>query len=240
MIANRNFSCEIWAEHGHDVATVDFASFKERLLARLYERFRARNSAELARGLGLHKATLHRVENSPGMSAEMLFKLCDAAGLQIASIFPEEKPAPEEASLSVIGSVSAGSGVADYDEPGAPRDEYDAIIGPLKASKRWKLGKGEAFLLELSGDSMEPEYPDGCHLVVRMVADATKVPEGTPVIFRERDTNDSYFKIFQEGRRDSNGRLREIIGKPLNRSHDVLVWSPRDAAITHVVMGMVK
>lgn len=223
---------------------MEFDAFRDALLKRLYEVHGANGPVELSEKIDIPRGSVHRVENAKGMSAAMLLKLCAAAGLDMKTLVsggePEIKEAPSLTSLAVKGSVSAGDGVADYQEDEAPVAEFESIVGPMRSKKSWRLGKGPPFLLKIVGDSMAPEYPEGAHIVVRMVFDANKVPGGTPVIFHQHDSGENFFKIYQPGAKDKNGRLKQIIGSPVNPAHPVLVWSPRDASITHVVMGMVK
>jgi SOS-response transcriptional repressor LexA len=139
----------------------------------------------------------------------------------------------EGEALKVFGVVSAGlTRVAEQEER--------VISSPSrvwKTSVYRKLTMNEVIYLEVKGNSMEPDYPDGCFLAcAKPAVRMDEIPDLTPVIARVND--DATFKLFRVSY-DRNGR-KEVELLPINRSFHIQRFNWRDAVVDYIALGFIN
>lgn len=210
-------------------------------------RRRLRTDKDVAALLGLDQSQANRYRRDdivPSFNKGM--ELLERGGVRVRFIFDSDSVEEGEGThsalsngdlLPVVASVAAGTGRIDFDHADEPRALYFFPLAFLRSGSRWGLGHGEAQGAFVNGVSMEPEYPDNSIIALREIDDPRKIPDDTPVVFRERDSGESTLKLLERRRLDGADVL---IGKPINQSSPTLIWPPGEVDITHVVVGMVK
>lgn len=141
------------------------------------------------------------------------------------------KPFAGGATLAMIGHVNAGAGTVAIEQTG----EFRTLDDLVTDHPHWRLGVGDALLLRVDGDSMEPEFPDGSYIVARQVADPRKVPDDALVIMRNEDLNETTFKRLL---RVNDGE--RVVGIPINRRVRPVEWPGKKTRLTHIVVGAVR
>jgi len=130
--------------------------------------------------------------------------------------------------LPYHGTVAAGlpagsSELADETYPVADRDHYDPAIH---------------FVVRVHGESMEPTYPDGSHIVCRKLRDGEYATKGQDVVCA--DANGVYFKrlVYQkDGPKDDAPRKARPRLVSINPDYPEVV-PVTDCPIVAVVVGM--
>jgi hypothetical protein len=185
--------------------------------------------SELARRLGVARQTLNawrggRMPEEP-RQVEMLTKM----GGDIRRAFPAERVSGPMPAMSILGTVQAGSSTMTLQEV----ETHTDLNFLWQRSSGWVHSKGPVSYIRVTGDSMDPVYPEGCIVAVREPV-SMELPKSTPVVFLDLATQSSTLKLFQ--RRTIRGK-DAIFGVPINPRHDAMIWSPKDVRIQFVVLG---
>lgn len=192
----------------------------------------------LAQILGVTGPTVIAWESGSMPGITHVEKLINYLGGDIMRALPEWQPetTPEIPTMRVAGRVAAGA--VTWTE-GRTVKRVSAWPALWKNSRYWPLtnpvqtphGIEQVVLLEVYGNSMEPEYSSGEIIACRVPKDVNDLPEGTPVIIRDEDGET--FKLL---RRAIDGT---VIGEPINRrDHHMIVFKhSRDLRVPFVVVG---
>ena len=133
--------------------------------------------------------------------------------------------------LRVVGTVRAG------DSAFVEQDVEDmSIEDAFGKSPTWRHGDGAIFFARVAGESMEPNFPAGSWLALRRTAES-RLPDLTPAILLT-SAGEKTFKLYQAAT-DPQGTLLHVLGVPVNKSHQVLVWKPKDVRAWAVVVGTI-
>lgn len=201
---------------------------------------------EIGRRLGVKTTTVNYYKNGrvndkgehyyPEPTVRTWEAALEVEGYSISKTRPSDvEIAQTRDPLRVMGTVSAGvTRVAEQ--------EIRVISGPSAAwsgSKYWGLTTGAVFYLEVTGDSMEPDYPNGCLLACAPSAVGAKdIPNFTPVIARVHDSDDCTFKLYRRTLNEIGREVADLI--PLNKSHDLQRYRLRDVAVSSIVLGFLN
>lgn len=192
--------------------------------------------------LGEHKATWYKIMNGDtrAMQLATIERIVKRLGGDLERALPSYEPrsdtiavaegGPDYDDLSALGEVSAGDGrVILPERDPRPNRTLEAMA---RDHPSYPLGAGPVIVLRVRGDSMSPLYPDGSRILVRAVADASAVPSGTDVILHDRRDEVSTLKrvLIDPDR-------RRIVATPVNDHYAPVWYRPREASITHVVVG---
>jgi hypothetical protein len=91
--------------------------------------------------------------------------------------------------------------------------------------------------LTVRGDSMSPDFPDGCRIACRAPIPSLDLPDQTPAIL-ETDRGETTFKLLQIERGKDN-RITSILAIPINIEQKVQVFKPKEVRVLYVVLGRV-
>lgn len=228
-----------------------------RLMANLVEMVKVKHRAntfvafrDIVSRYGIKPSTAHKLFVGSGVpKVPSLISLAKAAGVDAVSavlsggeVATNRSTAPIGVPCHVIGEVSGGAGVAHFDDIQGPRATYGDIRELIKdRSALWGHCHGDAALLTINGDSMEPRYADGSAIVIRRFSDGQLLAERdrTPAIVRIKSSDEYTFKDVQIVM-GSGGKVAQILGIPINPNYPILTWRPSQVDITHLVVGYVE
>jgi hypothetical protein len=193
---------------------------------------------ELAKVLGVDQSQITRWLSGVDPQLSSAVTIIKLLGGDITRALPDWEPSEtvERPMMPVYGTVAAGA--VDWNEDGRKRKEVTAWPDLWKNSRYWPLtnpvqtvkGIQPVILLEITGNSMEPEYRSGEIIACRTPKNVDDLPEGTPCIIRDADGQT--FKLL---RRSIDG---SVIGDPINKSHRVIVFKKtREVSVPLVVVG---
>lgn len=212
-------------------------NFAPELISLVMTRLRV-SQQELARRLEVDSSLLSRWRrgtSQPGVDkVDALFSLLGtdwraAVDHQSNAL---ELPPIDSAPIPVVGRIAAGTAAVAVEDIQYLDLERDYWAG----SPQWGLGQGSVRYLRVYGTSMEPDYPDDSMIAVRLLDDrGREIRKGTPVIFQEGPEKYS-FKLY-EYKPPTRTRGGMVLGVPLNREHDTLVWEEEDVIVWAVVLG---
>lgn len=181
-------------------------------------------------------------------SLSVFERLLQATGGDLMRALPDWSPDDYEGErlkdFPILGTVTAGT------LQWSPTRRLGRVKAPIdywQKSKYWnkntsdvrsKVGSetidSEVVLLQIVGNSMEPQYPDGSLIACRAVVDPMQLSDNTPCIFRERGSGET-FKLL----RWTKGK-KHCIGMPINPEHPPVIFNEdSDVQITMVVVGTV-
>lgn len=197
----------------------------------LIERVReAGSESAVARKIGVAPNYVHKWVNGQQPSLEHFARAVKAYGGNLEDAFPQHEGRVQE-SLPVYGRVSAGT--VSYAEQelriieGTPRVWSESVYRQHTT--------GPVIYIEVVGNSMEPEFPDGCLLACARPG-VSILPQFTPVIAR---IDDQYtFKLYSIAM-NPYGK-KEVRLTPLNRAFQVQSYRLSDVHIDYVVVGFVN
>lgn len=183
----------------------------------------------LAEILGTGHSTLSGWKNGVDMPAVDFLKIVEYIGGDASRSMPDWED-DTKGGLTIRGSVSAG--LVTF----AQADErvIEGPDGPWSTSTYRRLTHGPVQYVQVSGNSMEPDFPDGC--ILACAKPSAKVPDMTPVIARVDD--EMTFKLMAVTK-DRRGKPEvELI--PLNRTFRVARYAPEEVAVDYVVLGFIN
>jgi SOS-response transcriptional repressor LexA len=192
---------------------------------------KAGSRAALARALDTRHPTIMDWEEGSVPGLDKFLQLLDYAGGDISRALPGYQDEPQRPSIRVYGRVSAGLVTLAQQEERVVEGED----GAWKSSVYRKLTHGPIIYLEVSGNSMEPEYPDGALLACAKPSQRS-LPDLTPVIARVDES--ATFKLYRMSRDRSNRAEVELV--PINRSYHIQRFAPSQVAIDYVVLGFIN
>lgn len=136
----------------------------------------------------IEQAALQKPETVREWAKRTLNEAADADMREIAATLGNAKPSPRILpsppsnliQLPFYGTVAAGM-------PGGPLDTADGTH-PVPGS----YDPATHYVLRVNGQSMEPDYPDGSHVVCRKLRDGEFAKKGQDVI--SHDASGAYFK----------------------------------------------
>lgn len=173
----------------------------------------------------------------------LLYKAADAFGKlggDIRRALPDWEPdhALTRPAGFIIGAVAAGTArFAAAEEPREVTVAPDSFLrSPWFAYTRAPESGRRIEWVQVSGDSMEPDYPNGSLLACRPPSNPRELPDGAHVILRTA-AGDMTFKMAQF---KGTGKHRQIIAIPLNRRHDVQFFDAAEVTIDWVCLGMIQ
>jgi transcriptional regulator with XRE-family HTH domain len=197
------------------------------------------NKPKLAKLLGVEANQVYRWargEHAPG--AHYVQKLFQLAGgdwrraIEVAADNPELQEVRSQP-LPVVGRIQAGDANTAVEDVRYLDLENDVWA----TSPAWSYGEGDVRYLTVTGDSMAPEYPDGSRIAIRLRRSGVKIPKLLPCIIV--DSKNRYtFKLYGE-RRDTGSDVEFILGIPVNRAHEPLLWRKGEAEVWAVVHGTI-
>lgn len=153
-----------------------------------------------------------------------------ALGGDISRALPDYEP-DAVGNITIEGRVTANS--QRYSSDDEKREVEGGLLGYLKTSKLFGLTTAPTCFIQVEGDSMAPDYPEGCLLVCRRPEASRDLPQNTPVIVSVDGGGDRNFKMLQ--RVDGYTNL-----VPINvRSHDVQTFKTKDVRVEWVVIGRI-
>lgn len=180
---------------------------------------------ELGKALGVSRAAVEKWTTGSFPRSDVFLRLLDLTRSA------ELKPLTPPASMRILGRVSAG--IADIAVENSK--EFSGAADVWRSSAYWPLVSGEVAYLEVSGDSMEPKFPNGSLLAVARPA-TRDLPPLTPVIARIGDR--ATFKLFRRTQ-DRRG-TPEIELIPINHpTHEIIRASPKEVTVDLIVLGQV-
>lgn len=189
---------------------------------------RAGSRVALARALGVKHPTIMDWEDGAVPGLDNALRLLEYAGSDLSLVLVSES-LPQEP-VCIVGRVSAGAKSTAFEEP----RRLDGISSAWKRSVYWPLcAAGLVVYLEVDGNSMEPDYPDGCLLACARPAGGP-LPDLTPVIARVLDQ--ATFKLYSLGR--DRQRRPEVELIPINRTYKVQRHDPKEVSIDYIVLGV--
>lgn len=154
--------------------------------------------------------------------------------LQVAIKETEARYGKRPEPIRFVGNVTGGR-LAFSSQQEAEEINFEDL---WRRSPWWSYANKEEpiVLVEVRGDSMAPDYPDGCMIALRKPSDKRIVPNGAPCVFRQGGlgSDERTFKILRETKRG------EIIGWPLNPEHDPVVFKRNEVDIEYVVLGVLN
>lgn len=155
-------------------------------------------------------------------------KVMNALGGDLSRALPDWQ-GTSEPSIIIAGQVSAGAVVHAQEDP---RILEGGLAANWRQSAFWPLVDASRPLvyLEVRGDSMEPDFPEGSLLACGRPAGP--VPDLTPVIARVGD--EATFKLLVRSRH--RGR-QEVELHPVNRTYRVARFAPSEVVVDYVVLG---
>lgn len=192
----------------------------------------AGNKKKLAIILGISPSNIGNYESGQVPSATIVDNLLRYVGGDIKRALPDYNPDSEPVSMHVYGQVQAGmveeGGQFEREIPGVSEEAW-------RGSSLFKLSSGRTILLEVVGDSMEPQYHEGDFIVCRSPGGHEKdIPDGTPCVFREG--RGFTFKLL----RWTKGK-KDVVGVPINSAHKPIVFErTEDFRIKYVVLGKIS
>lgn len=133
--------------------------------------------------------------------------------------------------LPFYGTAAAGL-------PGGPLDVDDGTI-TVPPSIVGKLDPASLYVLRVNGQSMEPDYPDGSHIVCRKLKDGEFAKKGNDVI--SCDASGAYFKRLEYRKTGTKGEgPRKAVPHLVSLNPDFPEVIPAsDSPIVAVVVGKV-
>lgn len=202
--------------------------FKDLLLAELKRRGE-RSHSELAAQLGVTHSTINKwvagVPNPKLSNVEALLKI---VGGDINRALPGYNVDQGILELEEIGSCSAGEVQFTVEE----RKKIQVGRDLFSRSVFYYMTDGNFRLVRIDGDSMEPDMPDGSHVVVSAPIVQT-IPSRTPVIFRDKMTDEMTLKLYEE-------KKGMIMGLPLNPENETHLWKKSEVTVDYVVLGVIN
>ncbi len=158
--------------------------------------------------------------------------------------YQEENPAPSapiplpstDTAANVIELPFYGTAAAGL--PGGPLDVDDGTI-TAPPSIVGKLDPASLYVLRVNGQSMEPDYPDGSHIVCRKLKDGEFAKKGNDVI--SCDASGAYFKRLEYQKTGTKGEgPRKAVPHLVSLHPDFPEVIPAsDSPIVAVVVGKV-
>lgn len=125
--------------------------------------------ADAARRMGIsQQAVSSQLSGSRKMGANVARKWAEAFGFSPAfliagegslSQYETELPTTEGGELLVLPMSARAGSLADYAD-GASADDCERMISPIR---------GADFAMQVTGDSMSPEYPSGSHIILKRI-----------------------------------------------------------------------
>jgi SOS-response transcriptional repressor LexA len=141
---------------------------------------------------------------------------------------PEAKPPVE---ITIWGRVSAGPCTLASQEPETLPSQAHA----WQRSRYRNLTRGQVIFLQVDGESMEPQFPNGSLLACAKPA-TRDLPDLTPIIARIGE--ECTFKLYRPTT-DRKGNP-EIELLPLNRTYRTTRHNPRDITIDYIALGVLN
>lgn len=184
------------------------------------------NSTKLAEALGVSRTAVEKWMSGTEMRAGNFFGLLRYVGGDPDRALPDYQP-PVRAEVPVEGKVTATSGVFSSDNE--RRVVPGGLIGLLKDSRLDSITHGAPVYIQVNGNSMAPDYPDGSMLVCKRPTSLREMPHNAPVIARV--DGDLTFKYYQR-----SGNFVHLF--PINSTeHTVQTFEARKVEIDYVVVA---
>lgn len=174
---------------------------------------------------------------TPRPNSDLLMKALALIGGDISRALPDYEPAGQSP-LSILGDIEAGAAVQVFEEEVA----LEGIDDIWKRSSLFSKSFGPIKYLRVHGDSMAPDYPEGCLIPVRRTTiKAQNFPDFSPVILEDIHRQEMSFKLLQvEHSRKGDKSIRAIVGNPINRAHRALIFKPDEVRVVFVVLGKIE
>ena len=154
------------------------------ILQKLMEDYNV-NTVTLGRYLDVSDESVSNWKKGKSLpKVDIAMKIADFFGITLSELVGERKP-ESEIRIPVLGDVSAGkmniSSLFSGDYLTIGTDDLDGYP------------REECYALEVNGDSMEPEFPDGFYIIVHQQKHCA---EGDYVIVLDENTGENTFKQF--------------------------------------------
>jgi SOS-response transcriptional repressor LexA len=194
---------------------------------------KAGNSTKLAEKLELSRTSIERWLHGGSIGLEDLDRLLRYIGGDLTRALPDYHPEPETppVEITIWGRVSAGPCTLATEHPETLPSQAHA----WQKSRYRNLTSGQVIFLQVDGDSMEPQFPNGS-LLACAKPNTRELPDLTPVIARIGD--ECTFKLYRPTT-DRKG-TPEIELLPLNRTYRTTRHNPRDITIDYIALGVLN
>lgn len=188
---------------------------------------------ELGMRAGLTQETISNIESGRNRGSRHTAKL--AAALRCRALWLETGRGPEDDENNMANVVEAprakyhvpeiswvaAGGFNEANDPYAPGAAARLVDTEVPVSQ-------QAIALVVRGDSMEPEFPDGCTIIVDP---AERPKNGSYVVVRSQDWDEATFKQYRV-----DAGIKWLV--PLNPKYQA-VQAPYNSAIVGVVVEMI-
>ncbi len=233
------------------------AEIRELALEFLASRPHLRTEREKADALGIqHSSLKYFLNGEKGLSLRIAMEVLHRVGGDFrralptySSTGPTQRSAPprklSRPRIYKAGRVIASDGSVglsydpDVDEP-LELGSTETVAELCSDSPYWSFVSADRpiWVFVVEGDSMSPAYSDGCWIFTAKPNDPSRLPDGSPVIMRNK-TEDWYtFKQLQWVRSPS-GKPQQVWGVPATTTsiHPIVKWPFRETEIHAVVLG---
>lgn len=212
-------------------------------LLQKHMRAKEMNPTEFAKWLGAPRETVVGwLEGYSRPDVYRLEKVLARLGGDIRRALPDYRPEPVESTgppeEPVLGIVQGGSLTYADDGPIKHVTAWPDLwrqsplwgqTDPVQTAHGWR----DVVLLEIAGDSMEPDYKHGELVACRRPKDPLMLQDGTPCIF---ETDEGLtFKLLRW-----TADMSAVVGEPINRAHPFIVFAGpqlKRLRIPFVVLG---
>jgi SOS-response transcriptional repressor LexA len=191
---------------------------------------RAGTERGLAKVLGCSHSAVGSWRTGTIPNTNMFLKMLDFINADISRALPEYSPGVEAARIPVVGRVSAGLVNLAVEESG----RFESADTIWKKSVYRSLTTGSTVLLEVAGNSMEPEFIDGSYVVAARPA-TSSLPDLCPVIARVGE--EATLKLWRKSKNPYGKTEIELV--PLNRTYDIQRYRPEEVVIDYIALGSV-
>lgn len=194
---------------------------------------KAGSETRAAKELGVDQKTINNLKlgitKRPRLDlAEELLKRMDG---DISRALPDYEPDYEKQPVTLLGRVSAGYATLAVEDPQRIPDFKNI----WERSRYRCITTGEVVMLEVQGDSMEPQFPDGCLLAI--ARPSGEIPNRTPVIALVKG-EEATFKIWSL-QKNAYGQ-EQVMLYPLNPTHEVQQYRRGDVIPLYIVLGEIN